>query len=92
MFNNIYKDKKVFITGHTGFKGGWLALWLKVLGAKVMGYSLPPPTEPNFFCAINLEAIIDHHIIGDIRDRERLTSIIKDYRPEFVFHLAAQPL
>ncbi len=91
MFHNIYKGKKVFITGHTGFKGGWIALWLKELGAEIIGYSLPPPTKPSFFESVGLESIIDHHVIGDIRDRDKLISVMKEFKPDFVFHLSAQP-
>ena len=87
----MYKNKGVLITGHTGFKGSWLSLWLTELGAKVIGYSLEPPTEPNLFESIGLEDKINH-IIGDVRDEERLISIFKKHEPEFVFHLAAQPL
>mgnify|MGYP000312405970 CR=1 FL=1 len=87
----IYKNKKVLITGHTGFKGSWLSLWLKELGAKVIGYSLEPPTEPNLFEAIDLGSKIIH-IIGDVRDKEYLTYILRKYQPQFVFHLAAQSL
>ncbi len=91
LFGNIYQGKRVLVTGHTGFKGSWLALWLKELGAEVVGYSLEPPTDPNFFEATGLEKVITH-ILGDIRDEEKLISIFREFKPEFVFHLAAQPL
>jgi len=91
IFSNIYEDKKILITGHTGFNGGWLSLWLTELGADVIGYSLEPPTKPNLFETIDLKDKITH-IIGDIRDEKHLTSVFEKYRPEFVFHLAAQPL
>ena len=91
MFENIYKNKKVLITGHTGFKGSWLAIWLKELGAYVIGYSLDPPSEPNNFEATRLQEKIAH-VHGDIRDLDRLMDTFKKYQPEFVFHLAAQPL
>ena len=91
MFNDIYQNKKVLITGHTGFKGSWLAIWLKELGADVVGYSLDPPSEPNNFEATGLREKITH-IHGDIRDLDRLIEIFKKYQPEFIFHLAAQPL
>ena len=91
MFNNAYKKAKVLITGHTGFKGPWLAIWLKELGADVVGYSLEPPSEPNNFEATKLQEKITH-IHGDIRDLDRLIETFKKYQPEFVFHLAAQPL
>jgi len=89
MFNNIYSGKRVLITGHTGFKGSWLALWLKELGAEVIGYALQPPTDPNHFDLLHLDI---PSIIGDIRDSEKLTKAIKTYQPAIVFHLAAQPL
>lgn len=91
MFDEIYKNKRVLITGHTGFKGSWLAIWLKELGADVVGYSLDPPSEPNNFEATRLREKITH-IHGDIRDLDRLMETFKKYQPEFVFHLAAQPL
>ena len=88
---NAYKDKTVLITGHTGFKGSWLSLWLAELGANVIGYSLEPPTEPSLFNAINLQEKITH-IIGDVGEQESLLSLFTKYQPEFVFHLAAQSL
>jgi len=91
MFDDIYKKRKVLITGHTGFKGSWLAIWLKELGADVVGYSLDPPSKPNNFQATKLQEKITH-IHGDIRDFDRLMETFKKYQPEFVFHLAAQPL
>jgi len=91
MFKDLYKNKKVLITGHTGFKGSWLAIWLKELGADVVGYSLAPPSEPNNFEATKLQEKIAH-IHGDVRDLDRLIETFKKYKPEFVFHLAAQPL
>ena len=94
MYNNlqsVYKGKKVLITGHTGFKGSWLSLWLLELGANVIGYSLEPPTHPNLFEALSLNKKLIH-IIGDVRNEEKLFSIFVKYEPEIVFHLAAQPL
>ena len=87
----IYKGKKVFITGHTGFKGGWLALWLKTLGAEVLGYSLEPNTEPAFFNVIGLDKQIQS-VFGNILDRGKLEKTMSDFNPDIVFHLAAQPL
>jgi CDP-glucose 4,6-dehydratase len=89
MFNHIYHDTKVLITGHTGFKGSWLALWLAQMGARITGYSLRPPTEPNHFDLLGLDIV---SMIGDIRDAERLKQAFKECRPEIVFHLAAQPI
>jgi CDP-glucose 4,6-dehydratase len=86
-----YQGKTVLITGHTGFKGSWLSLWLESLGAKVIGYSLDPPTDPSVFQATGLsDRIID--VRGDILDCNKVFETVKKYRPEFIFHLAAQPL
>ena len=91
MDNNFYKNKKIFITGHTGFKGSWLTLWLISLGADVTGYSLEPPTNPNLFDILNIKVKINH-IIGNILDEENLNKSLKKAQPEIVFHLAAQAL
>ena len=88
---DTYHGKTVLITGHTGFKGSWLSLWLESLGAKVIGYSAAPPTYPSVFAATGLSnRIID--IRGDIRDFNKVFETIKKYQPDFIFHLAAQPL
>jgi len=95
MFNNIYKNKKVLITGHTGFKGSWLALWLKELGAEVIGYALKPPTTPSHYELLTQQPTDNLNIIsieGDIRNYIKLNEIFQSYKPEIVFHLAAQPL
>ena len=92
MFNSVYKNKKVLITGHTGFKGSWLSLWLTGLGAKVCGYSLEPNTTPSMFEELNIQNRIEKSVIGDILDEELLSETFKDFQPEIVFHLAAQPL
>lgn len=89
MFAGVYKDRGVFLTGHTGFKGSWLALWLETLGARVSGYSLPPATEPNHWDLLGLECA---GVMADIRDAARLKEELCAAAPEIVFHLAAQPL
>jgi CDP-glucose 4,6-dehydratase len=86
-----YRNKTVLITGHTGFKGSWLALWLESLGANVTGYSLEPPTDPSIFQATGLSDRITD-IRGEIQDYDKVFETIERYRPEFIFHLAAQPL
>ena len=86
-----YKNKRVLVTGHTGFKGSLISLWLSLLGAKVVGYSLEPPTNPSLFEAIGLKKQI-MHIIADVNDQKSLDAVFKKYRPQVVFHLAAQPL
>lgn len=88
---NPWHGRRVFLTGHTGFKGGWLALWLAKLGAQVRGYSLDPATEPNLFTVANIAGVVDD-VRGDILDRPRLEKSLQDFAPEVVFHLAAQPL
>jgi CDP-glucose 4,6-dehydratase len=90
-FSQIYRNKKVLITGHTGFKGSWLTLWLTHLGARVYGYALHPPTDPSLFQLLKLEDSIDHEI-ADIRDSERLKESIARIKPDIIFHLAAQSL
>jgi len=89
LFSGIYKDRTVLVTGHTGFKGSWLVYWLKQMGANVMGYSLEAPTTPNHISLLNLDII---STIGDIRDLDKLNQTFEMYKPEIVFHLAAQPL
>lgn len=88
---DFYKNKKVLITGHTGFKGSWLCRILINAGAKVTGYSLEPPTEPSLFKLAKIENDINH-IIGDIRDLDHLTKVFDEVQPEIVLHLAAQPI
>lgn len=91
VFGDFYKGKSVLVTGHTGFKGSWLALWLHELGADVTGFSLPPNTEPNHFDLVGLKDLI-HHIEGDIRDPQAVAAAFDTAKPDIVFHLAAQPL
>lgn len=88
---SFYKDKVVLVTGHTGFKGTWLSKILVNAGAKVIGYSLTPPTTPNLFSVSKIEKDIVS-VIGDIRDFDKLLKVFKEYKPECVFHLAAQPI
>jgi CDP-glucose 4,6-dehydratase len=91
IFKNLYKSKKILVTGDTGFKGSWLSIWLHQLGANVIGYALDPYTERDNFVLSKLDQkIID--IRGDVRDIENLKLVFKKYQPEIVFHLAAQPL
>lgn len=88
---DFYKGKKVLVTGHTGFKGSWLSKILVLAGADVTGYSLEPPTNPNLFDIAGLDGKINS-VIGDIRDFDRLKKVFDDFKPEIVFHLAAQPI
>ncbi len=88
---NFWSGRRVLVTGHTGFIGGWLCAWLDRLGARMAGYALAPPTEPSFHRAVGLDRCVDGHV-ADIRDRDRLRSAVRDFAPEIVFHLAAQPL
>ncbi|GAA3406330.1 CDP-glucose 4,6-dehydratase [Paenibacillus hodogayensis] len=87
----FWKNKKVFVTGHTGFKGAWLCLWLHAWGASVTGYSLKPPTEPNVFELCRLDEWVDSHI-ADVRDLEKLSAALSAAAPDIVIHMAAQPL
>ena len=91
IYNNVYQGKKVLITGHTGFKGSWLSIWLTRLGAKVIGYSLPPETKPNNFEIAGLKEKLKNYF-GDTRDQTKLLNIVKEYQPDFIFHLASQPI
>jgi CDP-glucose 4,6-dehydratase len=91
MFEDFYRNKRVLITGHTGFKGSWLSEWLLLLGANPIGYSLEPDTEPSLFKQLNLEKRIEHQI-ADIRCSNTLTDSIQAAQPDIIFHLAAQSL
>jgi CDP-glucose 4,6-dehydratase len=91
LFNEIFKNKRVIVTGHTGFKGSWLSAWLKLCGANVTGIALSPPSKPSHFESLKLNnSITDLRL--DIRDTEKVTSTLKKVAPHFVFHLAAQPI
>jgi CDP-glucose 4,6-dehydratase len=91
LFGSAYNGKRVLVTGHTGFKGAWLCEWLLGLGAEVTGLSLPPPTEPALFNVLGLAQRL-HHILGDIQEQEVVRAVVKEAKPDFVFHLAAQSL
>lgn len=90
-YKGVFRGKRVLVTGDTGFKGSWLSLWLHELGANVVGYALPPERDEDHFNVIGLDKII-HHVNGDIRDFASLIKVFKEFRPEFLFHLAAQAL
>ncbi|MDR3490948.1 MAG: CDP-glucose 4,6-dehydratase [Gammaproteobacteria bacterium] len=92
MHVQFWKNKKVFLTGHTGFKGSWLALWLTSLGAKVTGYALAPATQPSLFELAQIESCLNASVIADIRDLASLKKAVQDAQPDIIFHLAAQPL
>lgn len=91
LFGDAYRGKRVLVTGHTGFKGSWLSLWLNQLGAKVVGISLAPETQPSHWSLLGLESTVQHHEL-DIRQSSEVASVFKSTQPEVVFHLAAQPL
>ncbi|MDX8394271.1 MAG: CDP-glucose 4,6-dehydratase [Mariprofundales bacterium] len=88
MFNSIYKNKRVLVTGHTGFKGSWLCVWLESLGANVTGYSLSPPTQPNHYELLDFQ---HDSVINDVRNYQKLLEVFNSCQPAIVFHLAAQP-
>jgi CDP-glucose 4,6-dehydratase len=90
-FAGAYAGKRVLVTGHTGFKGAWLCEWLLSLGAEVSGLALPPPTQPSLFEQLGLASRL-RHIVGDIRDFATVRRVVDEIRPDFVFHLAAQPI
>ena len=90
-FNDIYKNKTVLITGHTGFKGSWLVTWLTMMGANVVGISEKIPTKPSLFELLNIEDRITHYF-EDIRNKDAIEKIINNEKPDFLFHLAAQPI
>ena len=86
-----FKGKNVLVTGNTGFKGSWLSLWLSKLGANVSGFALEPPTRPSMYEALELNKLVQHHY-GDVRDKVRFNAVMNIVQPEYVFHLAAQPI
>ena len=87
---SFWKGRRVLVTGHTGFKGSWLALWLNVLGAKVTGYALDPPTQPNLFEQVDVASALDDSICADVRDFSRLIAVVAECCPDVVIHMAAQ--
>jgi len=92
MFHNAFADKRVLVTGHTGFKGAWLSFWLHSLGARVFGYALRPSPQELLYEQLQLKSKLEHEVFGDIRDSELLSGEISEYEPDFIFHLAAQPI
>ena len=90
MNQNFWEKKKVLITGHTGFKGSWLTLILSSLGAKIVGYALDPISKPNLFDGLNLKKYLKKDFRNDILDIKKLNSVVKSFKPDIVFHLAAQ--
>ena len=88
---SFWRNKKIFITGHTGFKGSWLCLILHSLGAKITGYALPPPTDPNLFTLSKISELV-HSVVADIRDFDSLKKAIISAQPDIIFHMAAQSL
>lgn len=91
LFGGIYSGRRVLVTGHTGFKGSWLSLWLSMLGATVFGYALPPVSDEGNFTLCGLKDSVTD-LRGDVRDKKRLKGIFETFQPEIVFHLAAQPI
>ena len=92
MSGEAFAGRRVLLTGHTGFKGGWLALWLAEAGAEVHGFALPPEPGPSLFAEARVETVLASHTLGDIRDAARVLACVQNIKPEIVFHLAAQPL
>ena len=87
----FWKDKRVFLTGHTGFKGSWTSIWLNQLGCEVTGFALDPPTDPSLFTLCNISEMVNS-VIGDVRDQDILKNAIFEACPDIIIHLAAQPL
>ena len=90
--SQFWRGRRVFLTGHTGFKGGWLSIWLKHLGAQVTGYALKPEASPNLFVEADISQCLDKHYEADIRDAGKLIAAVEAAAPEIVIHMAAQPL
>src|SRR3989304_1065451 len=92
MAHSVWKGARVLVTGHTGFKGGWLTIWLKELGAEVFGVALPPVTEPSLWEVAGISRLTTKEWLGDIRSPAVVHEAFAETRPDVVFHLAAQPL
>lgn len=90
--STFWNEKKVFVTGHTGFKGSWLSMWLSFMGARVIGYALDAPTNPSLYYTAHVPNMLEHVYIEDIRNKEKLTASIIESNPDIVIHMAAQPL
>jgi CDP-glucose 4,6-dehydratase len=90
--NDFWSGKRVFLTGHTGFKGGWLSVWLSMMGAKVVGYALAPSTTPSLFQTAKISSQLEDSYIENICDLNRLQTAMADSKPDIVIHMAAQPL
>ena len=91
MNSEFWRGKKVLLTGHTGFKGSWLSLWLNILGAETVGYALAPPTQPNLYDLADVKNGTQS-ILGDVLNLEHLRRVVRESKPEIIFHLAAQSL
>ena len=89
--SSVFSGKKIFITGHTGFKGSWLLMWLRIMGAELKGYALEPESPGDLYHSLRGDELC-RSVIADIRDIEKLTTEILDFQPDYIFHLAAQPL